>query len=85
MPDTALPTIAPLDPLLPKAQALLAQSDDDSSAPLKSLLPYLRYQLKVIRDHLMSGAPQKSDFKDLQSLYAATGDTQRLPMMRAPA
>jgi len=65
--------------------SLLAQSDEDSAAPLKSLLPYLRYQLKVIRDHLMSGAPQKSDFKDLQSLYAASGDTQRLPMMRLPA
>jgi hypothetical protein len=59
----------------------LLAGDDDYSAPLKSLLPYLRHQLKVIRDHLLAGVPQKSDFRELQSLYAATGDTQRLPML----
>jgi hypothetical protein len=60
--------------------SLLEESDGEGS-PLQSLLPYLRYQLKVIRDHLLAGAPQKSDFKQLQSLYAATGDTQRLPVL----
>jgi hypothetical protein len=59
--------------------SLLADSSED--VPLQSLLPYLRYQLKVIRDHLLAGAPQKSDFKQLQSLYAAGGDTQRLPVL----
>jgi hypothetical protein len=59
--------------------SLLAESADDT--PLQSLLPYLRYQLKVIRDHLLAGAPQKSDFKQLQSLYAAGGDTQKLPVL----
>jgi hypothetical protein len=61
--------------------SLLAEGDEDYSAPLQSLLPYLRYQLKVIREHLLAGAPQKSDFKELQSLYAATGDTQKLPVL----
>ena len=32
-------------------------------------------------DHLLAGAPQKSDFKDLQSLFAKTGDTQKLPVL----
>jgi hypothetical protein len=59
----------------------LIAGGDDAAAPLQSLLPYLRYQLKVIRDHLMAGAPQKSDFKDLQALYAVTGDTQKLPVL----
>ena len=59
--------------------SLLAETSDD--VPLQSLLPYLRYQLKVIRDHLLAGAPQKSDFKQLQSLYAAGGDTQKLPVL----
>jgi hypothetical protein len=61
--------------------SLLATDDDDFSAPLKSLLPYLRYQLKVIREHLLAGAPQKSDFKELQSLYAASGDTQKMRVL----
>lgn len=61
--------------------SLLDESADGEDSPLQSLLPYLRYQLKVIRDHLLAGAPQKSDFKQLQSLYAATGDTQRLPVL----
>jgi hypothetical protein len=59
----------------------LLEAGEGEEGPLHSLLPYLRYQLKVIRDHLMAGAPQKSDFKQLQSLYAATGDTQRLPVL----
>jgi hypothetical protein len=59
----------------------LLTDDDEEAAPLQSLLPYLRYQLKIIRDHLLAGAPQKSDFKQLESLYAATGDTQRLPIL----
>lgn len=61
--------------------SLLDESAGGEGSPLQSLLPYLRYQLKVIRDHLLVGAPQTSDFKQLQSLYAATGDTQRLPVL----
>jgi hypothetical protein len=59
----------------------LLAADNDSAASLQALLPYLRYQLKVIRDHLLDGAPQKSDFKELQSLFAASGDTQKLPVL----
>jgi hypothetical protein len=59
--------------------SLLADTED--AAPLQALLPYLRYQLKIIREHLLAGAPQKSDFKELQSLYARTGDTQKLPIL----
>lgn len=61
--------------------SLLADAGGDEAAPLKSLLPYLRYQLRVIREHLLAGAPQKSDFKMLQSLYAKIGDTQKLPIL----
>jgi hypothetical protein len=61
--------------------SLLDEVGDGGGSPLQSLLPYLRYQLKVIRDHLLAGAPQRSDFKQLQSLYAATGDTQKLPVL----
>jgi hypothetical protein len=61
--------------------ALLAEASGEESPPLQSLLPYLRFQLKVIRDHLLAGAPQKSDFKDLQSLFAKTGDTLKLPVL----
>ena len=61
--------------------SLLVDAEGNEGSPLVSLLPYLRYQLKVIRDHLLAGAPQKSDFKQLQSLYAASGDTQRLPVL----
>jgi hypothetical protein len=51
-------------------------------APVQALLPYLRYQLKLIRDHMLSGAPQQSEFTKLQSLYENLGDTQKLPMLR---
>lgn len=51
-------------------------------APVQSLLPYLRYQLKIIREHMLSGAPQQSEFTQLQSLYESLGDTQKLPMLR---
>jgi hypothetical protein len=61
--------------------SLLAETDEDSAAPLKALLPYLRYQLKIIREHLLAGAPHQSDFKQLRSLYARTGDTQKLPTL----
>jgi hypothetical protein len=61
--------------------SLLADSDTDEAAPLQALLPYLRYQLKVIRDHLLAGAPQKSDFTALKSLFAKSGDTQKLPVL----
>jgi hypothetical protein len=61
--------------------SLLADGDTDEAAPLRALLPYLRYQLKVIRDHLLAGAPQKSDFTALKSLFAKSGDTQRLPVL----
>jgi hypothetical protein len=59
----------------------LLVDDNGETTAMQSLLPYLRYQLKVIRDHLLAGAPQKSDFKDLQSLFAKTGDTQKLPVL----
>ena len=52
-----------------------------ASAPAQSLLPYLRYQLKTIREHMVSGNPQQSDFATLQALYQATGDTQLLPVI----
>jgi hypothetical protein len=61
--------------------SLLAEAGGQEPTALQALLPYLRYQLKVIRDHLLEGAPQKSDFKTLQSLYAKTGDTQKLPVL----
>lgn len=61
--------------------SLLAHQVGDTS-PLESLLPYLRYQLKIIRDHMLAGAPQESEFTQLQSLYASLGDTQKLPILR---
>lgn len=61
--------------------SLLAEQAGESS-PVESLLPYLRYQLKTIRDHILSGAPQQSDFTRLQSLYQSLGDTQKLPILR---
>src|SRR5665213_593007 len=61
--------------------SLLAQQDGETAA-VESLLPYLRYQLKVIRDHIIAGAPQHSEFTQLQSLYDQLGDTQKLPMLR---
>jgi hypothetical protein len=61
--------------------SLLAQHSGDSASE-QSLLPYLRYQLKVIRDHMLSGNPQQSDFATLQALYPATGDTHLLPVIR---
>jgi hypothetical protein len=54
------------------------------SAPVQSLLPYLRYQLKIIREHLVSGRPQQSDFETLQALYEASGDTHVLPVIQQP-
>jgi hypothetical protein len=61
--------------------SLLAEGSGEEATPLQSLLPYLRFQLKVIREHLLAGAPQKSDFMALQSLYSKTGDTQKLPVL----
>jgi hypothetical protein len=61
--------------------SLLAQHSGDSASE-QSLLPYLRYQLKIIRDHMLSGDPQQSDFATLQALYQATGDTHLLPVIR---
>jgi hypothetical protein len=51
-------------------------------APVQALLPYLRYQLKMVRDHMLAGAPPQSDFMKLQSLYKNLGDTQKLPVLR---
>lgn len=62
-------------------EAQLAEAVGESTA-LQPLLPYLRYQLKVIREHLLAGAPEKSDYTELQSLYAATGDTQPLRVLK---
>jgi hypothetical protein len=63
--------------------SLLAQFSGESSA-LQSLLPYLRYQLKIIRDHMLSGNPQQGDFATLQAMYEPTGDTHVLPVIREP-
>jgi len=49
---------------------------------VQALLPYLRYQLKLVRDHMLAGAPPQSDFMKLQSLYKNLGDTQKLPVLR---
>lgn len=61
--------------------SLIAQQAGEV-APVEALLPYLRYQLKIIRDHMLAGAPQESEFTRLQSLYASLGDTQKLPILR---
>lgn len=58
--------------------SLLAEYGGETSS-VQSLLPYLRYQLKIIRDHMLSGNPQQSDFATLQAMYEATGDTHVLP------
>jgi hypothetical protein len=63
--------------------SLLAEHGGES-ASVQSLLPYLRYQLKIIREHMLSGKPQQSDFTTLQALYEATGDTHRLPVIPQP-
>jgi hypothetical protein len=63
--------------------SLLAEQDGQI-APMSALLPYLRYQLKIIRDHMLAGAHQHTIYKDLQALYAASGDTQELPVLRPP-
>jgi hypothetical protein len=63
--------------------SLLAEHSGES-ASVKSVLPYLRYQLKIIREHMLSGKPQPSDFATLQALYEATGDTTELPVIRQP-
>jgi hypothetical protein len=63
--------------------SLLAEHSGGNS-PEQSLLPYLRYQLKIIREHMLSGKPQQSDFETLQALYEATGDTHLLPVIQQP-
>jgi hypothetical protein len=62
----------------------LLAAHSDETAPVQSLLPYLRYQLKIIREHMVSGKPQPSDFETLQALYEATGDTHVLPVIQQP-
>jgi hypothetical protein len=64
--------------------SLLAEYSGET-APVQSLLPYLRYQLKTIRDHMLSGKPEQSDFATLQALYEATGDTNLLPVIQEPS
>ena len=61
--------------------SLLAEHDGEV-APMSALLPYLRYQLKILRDHMLAGAHQQTIYKDLQALYDASGDTQKLPVLR---
>jgi len=63
--------------------SLMAEYSGET-APVRSLLPYLRYQLKIIRDHMLSGKPEPSDFTTLQALYQASGDTHVLPVIRQP-
>ena len=62
--------------------SLLAEQAGEM-APMSALLPYLRYQLKIIRDHMLAGANQHTVLKDLEALYAASGDTQKLPVLRS--
>jgi hypothetical protein len=63
--------------------SLMAEYSGETT-PGRSLLPYLRYQLKIIREHMLSGKPEPSDFMTLQALYQATGDTHVLPVIRQP-
>jgi hypothetical protein len=63
--------------------SLLAEHSGET-ASVQSLLPYLRYQLKIIREHMVSGRPQQSDFENLQALYEATGDTHVMPVLPQP-
>jgi hypothetical protein len=62
-------------------EAQLAEAAGRTTA-VQPLLPYMRYRLKVIREHLLAGAPEKSDYAELRSLYAATGDTQPLKVLK---
>jgi hypothetical protein len=62
----------------------LLTEQEGETAPMSALLPYLRYQLKIIRDHMLAGANQHTVLKDLEALYAASGDTQKLPVLRPP-
>src|ERR1700691_2318658 len=63
--------------------SLLAEHSGET-ASVKSLLPYLRYQLKIIREHMVCGKPQHSDFATLQALYEATGDTDEMRALPQP-
>ena len=63
--------------------SLMAEYSGETT-PVRTLLPYLRYQLKIIREHMLSGKPEPSDFTTLQALYQATGDTHVLPVIRQP-
>ena len=63
--------------------SLMAEYSGETT-PVRSLLPYLRYQLKIIREHMLSGKPEPSDFTTLQALYQASGDTHVLPVIRQP-
>jgi hypothetical protein len=63
--------------------SLMAEYSGETT-PVRSLLPYLRYQLKIIREHMLSGKPEPSDFTTLQALYQATGDTHVLRVIRQP-
>lgn len=61
--------------------SLLAEQSGEIS-PMSALLPYLRYQLKIIRDHMLAGARKQTVLRDLEALYAPSGDTQKLPVLR---
>ena len=63
--------------------SLMAEYSGETT-PVRSLLPYLRYQLKIIREHMLSGKPEPSDFTTLQALYQATGDTHVMRVIRQP-
>jgi len=63
--------------------SLLAEQTGEV-APMSALLPYLRYQLKILRDHMLAGAHHQTIYQDLQALYAASGDTQKLPILQPP-
>lgn len=56
----------------------LLDPENAASRSTKSLLPYLRHQLKQIRTQMVYGSAGDTDFKQLQQWRAPTGDTQRL-------
>jgi hypothetical protein len=58
---------------------------EEEAEALKALLPYLREKLKMTREYLLAGAPQHGAYMDMQALYAASGDTVQLPVLRQAA
>jgi hypothetical protein len=59
----------------------LLEPNRECADATQALLPYLRYQLKSLRDRMLGDRAATDDFRRLRLLYAATGDTQRLPAL----